>query len=76
MARPAAPIPALFAGLRQHPRRRPLLARLFALAGLHRQRRQLGALPPHLLADIGVTPEAASAESARPLWDAPEHWRG
>lgn len=33
-----------------------------------RQRRALGALEPHLLRDIGVTPQAAANEAARPFW--------
>ena len=43
--------------------------------GLAKQRRDLAALAPHLLADIGLSPEQARREAARPLWDAPEHWR-
>ncbi len=42
---------------------------------LFRSRRQLGLLDPHLLADIGLTPDIAKAEVERPFWDAPAHWR-
>lgn len=57
------------------PARRGLLARLFGLAALRRQRGRLAALDDHLLADIGVTRDQALQEAARPAWDAPAHWR-
>lgn len=47
------------------------LARMFAVA---RQRRALADLDDHLLRDIGVSPEEARKEAARPMWDAPDHW--
>jgi len=56
--------------------RRALLPRLFALLSLRRQRAGLRDLPPHILRDIGLTPEEAQAEADRPFWDAPPHWRG
>lgn len=48
---------------------------LRALAGLVRQRRRLRDLDAHLLADIGVSPEAADLEARRAIWDVPSHWR-
>ena len=42
---------------------------------LVRQRRALGALDAHMLADIGLSREEARREAARPFWDAPRHWR-
>lgn len=42
---------------------------------LWRSRRALARLEPHMLRDIGVTHSQASAEVARPLWDAPAPWR-
>ena len=48
------------------------LRRLFAL---RHQRRRLARLDDHLLADIGLTPDAARLEAERPLWDVPAHWR-
>ena len=48
---------------------------LRAMLALSRQRRKLRDLDPHLLQDIGVTDEQAKAESRRPAWDAPAHWR-
>lgn len=58
---------------------RPVLILLGRLVGnalhLHRSRRQLGQLAPHLLRDIGLTPEQAHSEAIRPVWDAAEHWR-
>ena len=57
----------------------PTLARmvpaLFRALRLHRSRRSLLALEPHLLRDIGLTPEQAAREALRPLWDAPDVWR-
>lgn len=56
--------------------RRPALHRLFlALLGLRRERRALGRLDAHLLADIGLSPDAARIEAERPLWDVPAHWQ-
>lgn len=49
---------------------------LRAWSALYRQRRQLGALDDHLLADIGVTREQAMREARRRFWDAPAHWQG
>ncbi len=61
-------------------RRRPLPLRLLhgvllALT-LRRERQHLARLEPHLLADIGLTDRTAAREAARPVWDAPERWRG
>jgi Domain of unknown function (DUF1127) len=42
---------------------------------IHRQRRQLATLDALQLADIGLTADQAIAESRRPIWDAPPHWR-
>ncbi len=47
---------------------------IFAILGLARQRRQLAKLEAHLLADIGVTKDAAISEATRPIWDVPAHW--
>ncbi len=47
---------------------------LFAVLALARSRRALAELDDHMLADIGVTREAAGREAARPFWDAPDHW--
>ena len=61
LARPARPRPS---SLR-------LLDRIITL---HHERRALARLDDHLLADIGLTPDAARIESERPLWDVPAHW--
>lgn len=42
---------------------------------LRRERQALARLDDHILADIGLSRAEALAESARPLWDAPKHWR-
>ena len=47
---------------------------LRAYLSLHRQRRALEQLDPHLLRDVGLTEDAARAEAARRFWDAPRHW--
>lgn len=59
-------------------RRRPgsILALLRIALDLKRSRGRLAQLDPHLLRDIGLTPEDALAEAARPLWDVPRYWRG
>ena len=43
---------------------------------LRQSRRALAGLSAEQLADIGITREEADKEAARPLWDAPAHWRG
>lgn len=48
--------------------------RLKDAAALRRQRIALSELTPERLADIGLTPDEARAEAARPLWDVPQHW--
>ncbi|MBP0481718.1 DUF1127 domain-containing protein [Sagittula sp. M10.9X] len=58
--------------------RQNLLARLQQRVGhwpeLMRQRHALSHLDTRALRDIGLTPEAARTEAARPPWDAPGHW--
>ncbi|MFN5995678.1 MAG: DUF1127 domain-containing protein [Paracoccaceae bacterium] len=53
-----------------------LPARALGLAALARSRRRLIHLDDHLLRDIGLDRADALAEAARPLWDAPSHWKG
>ena len=72
----ANPMPNTAALCCPEPRRRQgLLPRLFALLSLRRQRGRLRDLPPHMLRDIGLSPEEARAEADRPIWDVPPHWR-
>ena len=72
----ASALSALSARLARLSRMRPSLRHLiFSLIGLRRERRSLARLDAHLLADIGLTPEAARAEAERPLWDVPAHWQ-
>jgi uncharacterized protein YjiS (DUF1127 family) len=52
-----------------------LLARIGHALALRRQRQCLALLDAHQLSDIGLTADAAIAESRRPIWDAPPHWR-
>jgi uncharacterized protein YjiS (DUF1127 family) len=42
---------------------------------LWRQRRALATMDARQLADIGVTPDQARTEAARPVWDVPSHWQ-
>lgn len=51
-----------------------LLGHLIALMALGRSRRRLRHLDDHLLRDIGLTRAEAMRESARPVWNAPDHW--
>ncbi len=54
---------------------RPALAQqVFAALNARRSRRQLAALAPHLLEDIGISERAAASEAAKPVWDVPGHW--
>lgn len=45
------------------------LARLAAWREKARSRERLARLPPELLRDVGLTPEAARDEAARPFWE-------
>ncbi len=45
------------------------------LVGLWRSRQALSRLDSDALADIGVTPQDAQKEAARPVWDVPHNWR-
>ena len=58
-----------------HPRA-GLLEKVRAALRLRRNRGKLALLDAHLLRDIGLTEDEARREAARPLWDAPGHWRG
>ncbi len=53
-----------------------LLDRVFAANALHRQHQALLQLDDDLLRDIGLTRFEATSEANRPVWDAPNHWRG
>lgn len=48
---------------------------LWQLLTLWRTRRQLRALDPAQLRDIGITPDEARTEARRPVWDVPATWR-
>ena len=48
-----------------------LFSRFAAWRRLAAERRQLSRLDARLLRDIGLDPQAAEAEAARPFWDAP-----
>lgn len=56
------------------PRRGPL-RRLREMLALYRQRRQLAALDPARLRDLGLTRAQADEEAMRPVWDVPRNWR-
>ncbi len=51
-----------------------LAKRLRLAMTARRQRAQLAKLDDAMLADIGVSPREAAAESARPAWDVPSTW--
>ncbi|MGF1553149.1 MAG: DUF1127 domain-containing protein [Paracoccaceae bacterium] len=46
-----------------------LLATLAAWQVKARSRERLDRLPPELLRDVGLTPDAARDEASRPFWD-------
>ncbi len=52
-----------------------LLRRVMLMRAAYRQRSALARLDAAALADIGVTPDAACIEAARPAWDIPQHWQ-
>ena len=47
-----------------------ILAQIGAWRERSRERRQLGALPPHLLKDLGIDPADAQREASKPFWRA------
>jgi uncharacterized protein YjiS (DUF1127 family) len=54
---------------------RHLLTTALAAEAARRQRKALSNLDDHLLCDIGLDRHEAAAEAARPVWDAPLHWK-
>ena len=58
------------------PRNLSFWAKLGRMLRLRRQRRDLDALPAHLLDDIGIDHRRAIKEARRKPWDVPAHWRG
>lgn len=57
------------------PTLRALGRRLAAMGALARQREDLAGMEDHRLQDLGLTRVEADREAARPMWDAPRHWR-
>lgn len=55
-------------------RRLSVFSLIMQAFAVRRQRRQLGELSDHQLADLGLTRTQAEAESRRRLWDAPHYW--
>jgi uncharacterized protein YjiS (DUF1127 family) len=51
-----------------------VIARLFAIVAIARQRRQLRQLDDHQLCDIGITRAQALQEANKSSWDAPQNW--
>ena len=56
-------------------RRIGFLTKVVKTLELFRERRRLAELPDHILNDIGVTRDQATAEARREIWDAPSHWQ-
>lgn len=52
-----------------------VLTKLRAANALYRQRAALKRLTDRELQDIGLSRDAVSAETTKPLWSAPVHWR-
>ena len=60
---------------RANPTRRiSILSLIVRALESRRQRRKLGTLDARALNDMGINPEAAARESARPVWDVPKYW--
>lgn len=58
------------------PRRKTSVpGRIAAALSVWRQRRQLARLDAALLDDLGLSERQALEEAARPIWDAPDHWK-
>ncbi len=51
-----------------------LSRRVSLWTALARQRAALARLDDTALRDVGLSPEDARIEAARPFWDAPAHW--
>jgi len=59
----------------QAPSFQGLFTRLTQIGAARRQRAALERLDDTMLKDIGITRAEALAESRRPVWDVPAHWR-
>jgi len=62
-------------GYRAHKPSRSILEHAISMMSLYRQRRALKRLDASALADMGITAEEAAQEAARPLWNAPRHFK-
>lgn len=51
-----------------------LLRRIRMAFTLHKERRDLARLDPHLLKDVGLSEDERRREIRRSVWDAPRHW--
>ena len=51
-----------------------LFRRFKQIASLSKERAELSKLTSQQLKDIGITPDQAQKEAARPAWDLPENW--
>ena len=51
------------------------LKRILSFQALWQQRQALASMSDEQLVDLGLTRQTADLESARPIWDAPAHWR-
>lgn len=56
---------------RRAPRSRAQMPPFAAYFAVWKQRRELAGLAPARLRDLGITPEQAADEAARPFWDLP-----
>lgn len=54
---------------------RSLMSRLRLALAIRRERHRLADLDDTILRDIGLSRSEAEAESRRPIWDVPGHWR-
>ncbi|MCX7559086.1 DUF1127 domain-containing protein [Sulfitobacter sp. F26204] len=56
------------------PARPSLIQRINIASAVARSRRQLAALDPHQLDDIGISETTAKTEAKRPFWHTPAQW--
>lgn len=61
----------LIGGNTLHATVKAMVKRAHLMAQLWVERRQLAALSPDQLADMGISPQDAIRESRRPFWDMP-----
>jgi len=52
----------------------PVLRKIALLLAVRSERKALSKLSPEQRSDVGISVNAANAETARQFWDVPAHW--